>query len=259
MDILEINKKAWNNEVRTKNPWTIPVSSETIAAARKGDWQIVLTPTKPVPADWYPALQGADVLCLASGGGQQGPIMAAVGARVTVLDNSPDQLAQDRIVAERDGLDITLVEGDMADLSMFANGSFDLIIHPVSNIFVPDVNPVWREAYRVLRPGGVMLSGLCNPAVYLFEVDVINDVDTLNVIHKIPYSDLEDLDEETRQNYIKNQVPFEFSHTLEDLIGGQIRAGFVITGLFEDGLNEKIENSIFDMMDCFIATRAEKR
>jgi len=258
LDIVGINKKAWNNEVDTKNPWTIPVSFEEISRARNGDWKIVLTPTKPIPPEWYPPLQGKDVLCLASGGGQQGPILAAAGANVTVLDNSPRQLAQDRMVAERDGLELNLVEGDMADLSMFEDGSFDLIIHPVSNIFVPDVDPVWREAYRVLRPSGSLLSGLCNPAVYLFEVDVIKDIDTLNVVHKIPYSDEKDLDEEMRKKYIDNKVPFEYSHTLEDLIGGQIKAGFILTGFFEDGLNEEIKNSIFDMMPCFIATRAQK-
>jgi 2-polyprenyl-3-methyl-5-hydroxy-6-metoxy-1,4-benzoquinol methylase len=70
------------------------------------------------------------VLCLASGGGQQGPILAAAGARVTVFDNSPQQLAQDRFVARREGLTLETVEGDMRDLSVFADVSFDLIVHP---------------------------------------------------------------------------------------------------------------------------------
>ena len=79
----------------------------------------MLTNTKPVPRPWFSDLEGIDVLCLASGGGQQAPIFAAAGANVTVLDNSPRQLAQDRFVAERDSLDLKTVEGDMADLSMF--------------------------------------------------------------------------------------------------------------------------------------------
>src|SRR5690606_18814003 len=136
-------------------------------AARKGEWSIVLTPTVPVPHAWFPPLAGAAVLCLASGGGQQGPILAAAGARVTVFDNSPQQLAQDRYVARRDNLDLTTVEGDMRDLSAFASDTFDLIVHPVSNVFVPDVRPVWREAFRVLRPGGAMLAGFCNPVLYI--------------------------------------------------------------------------------------------
>ena len=102
MDIREYNRKAWNKEVERENEWTIPVSAEEVAEARAGRWRIVLTPTIPVPASWHPELAGADVLCLASGGGQQGPILAAAGANVTVFDNSPRQLAQDRFVAERD-------------------------------------------------------------------------------------------------------------------------------------------------------------
>ena len=108
----------------------IPVSSEEVAEARKGNWKIILTPTKPIPQSWYPEIKGCDVLCLASGGGQQGPIFAAAGANVTVFDNSPKQLERDRVVAERDNLQIKTVQGDMADLSVFADESFDLIIHP---------------------------------------------------------------------------------------------------------------------------------
>src|SRR3972149_11600688 len=117
MNIREYNRDAWDREVRRRNKWTIPVSTETIAKARQGDWQIVLTPTIPVPMDWFPQLKGADVLCLASGGGQQGPVLAAAGANVTVFDNSPLQLEQDRFVAEREALSLKTVEGDAADLS----------------------------------------------------------------------------------------------------------------------------------------------
>jgi SAM-dependent methyltransferase len=164
-DILIYNRQAWDRQVGRGNPYTIPVSNEEIARARKGDWSISLTPTKPVPPDWFPPLGGVDVLCLASGGGQQGPILAAAGAKVTVFDNSPAQLAQDRLVADRDGLVIETVQGDMADLSVFPDARFDLIIHPVSNVFVPDVKPVWREAFRVLKPGGALLKGFMNPCI----------------------------------------------------------------------------------------------
>ena len=67
---------------------------EAIEEARQGRWEIVLTPTKPVPRDWL-EVEGRHVLCLASGGGQQAPILAAAGATVTVLDNSPKQLERD--------------------------------------------------------------------------------------------------------------------------------------------------------------------
>src|SRR5689334_16777389 len=128
MDILSFNRNAWDRQVENGNPWTVPVTPAQIEAARQGEWQILLTPTRPVPRTWFPqSLQGIEILCLASGGGQQGPILAAAGARVTVFDNSPNQLSRDRMVAERDGLDLNIVQGDMADLTVFADQSFDLI------------------------------------------------------------------------------------------------------------------------------------
>jgi len=256
MDIRKYNRAAWNREVERGNRWTVPVSEEVIAAARRGRWDIFLTPSKPVPRAWFPDPDGADVLCLASGGGQQGPTLAAAGAKVTVLDNSPGQLAQDRSVAKRDGLEIALVEGDMADLSMFSDQSFDLIVHPVSNTFVPDIRPVWKEAYRVLRRGGALLSGFTNPAAYLFDYDLADRSGILQVKYALPYSDLSSLPAEERQRTIESQTPLEFSHTLEDQIGGQLDAGLRLTALFEDGYTEEANEPLTKYMPVFIATRA---
>ena len=217
---------------------------------------LLLTPTKPVPKEWFPNLVGTRVLCLASGGGQQSAILAAAGAQVTVLDNSPNQLAQDRLVAERDGLSIATVEGDMADLAAFQDERFGLIVHPVSNCFAPDIRPVWAEAYRVLQQGGVLLSGFANPAVYLF--DLADSQDILQVKHALPYSDMEILSEEEKQRYAQEGSPLEFSHSLEDQIGGQLDAGLVITGLYEDGYGKEEADLLNGYMPQFIATRAVK-
>ncbi|MYJ79566.1 MAG: SAM-dependent methyltransferase, partial [Caldilineaceae bacterium SB0670_bin_27] len=98
-NVRSFNRTAWDRAVERKSRWTVPVSEETITAARRGEWEILLTPSKPVPLAWFPNFQGAEILCLAAGGGQQGPTLAAAGesagARVTVFDNSPRQLAQD--------------------------------------------------------------------------------------------------------------------------------------------------------------------
>ena len=257
MDIRRYNRDAWDREVKRSNKWTVPVSADTIAKARRGDWQIVLTPTIPVPADWFPQLKGADVLCLASGGGQQGPVLAAAGANVTVLDNSPLQLEQDHFVAERDGLGIRLIEGDMADLHMLASMNYDLIVHPVSNTFVPDVRPVWQECFRVLCTGGVLLAGFMNPAIYLFDYALADSTGILQVKFRLPYSD-DDLPEAESKKIISDGLPFEFSHTLQEQIGGQLEAGFVLTGFFEDGPPaSKNEPAAAYMAEC-IATRAVK-
>jgi SAM-dependent methyltransferase len=255
MNVREYNRRAWDAQVEQGNPWTVPVSSEEVARARAGDWSIVLTPTRPVPRAWFGDLAGAAVLGLASAGGQQGPILAAAGARVTVLDNSPAQLARDREVAARDGLELTCVEGDMADLHRFADASFDLIVHPCSNCFVPEVRPVWREAYRVLRPGGALLAGFTNPMRYLFD-DAAMQRGELTVRHRLPYSDL-DLTEAERAA-LGQDTPLEFSHTLADQLGGQLEAGFVLTDLFEDRYPADGGDVLSAYLDTFIATRAVK-
>ena len=120
MDIRSYNRDAWNREVEGgQNRWSQPVGPEIIARAKQGEVSILLTENIPVPARWFPPLQGADVLCLASGGGQQGPVFAAAGAHVTIFDNSPAQLKQDQLVAQREALPLRTVEGDAADLSTF--------------------------------------------------------------------------------------------------------------------------------------------
>jgi len=258
MDILKHNREAWDRQVDQKNPWTIPVSEQVIDQAKKGNWQIVLTPTKPVPREWFPPLKAANVLCLASGGGQQGPVLAAAGGEVTVLDNSARQLEQDRFVAERDGLNIKTVQGDMADLGMFVNESFSLIIHPVSNCFAPDVKPVWKEAYRVLKPNGVLLAGFNNPIRYAFDWDLAESTGTLTVKYKLPYSDLEALTQEQINIQIDKAEPFEYSHSLEDQIGGQLAAGFILAGFYEDAFDEKASDPVSKYIPDFIATRAVK-
>lgn len=254
-DIRAYNRQAWDHQVAVGNRWTLPVSPEVIAAARAGSWHIVLTPSKPVPLAWFPPLSGLKVLCLASGGGQQGPVLAAAGARVTVFDNSPAQLARDREVAEREQLCITTVEGDMRDLAAFADGQFDLIVHPCSNGFVPDIQPVWQEAARVLRTGGVLLAGFVNPVLCLFDDGEMEQGEFV-VRHRIPYSDLTSLSAAERRRYTDNLDPLCFGHTLADQIGGQLDAGFVLTGFYEDR-HERWKLS--DYIPCFIATRAVKQ
>ncbi|MDP6126974.1 MAG: class I SAM-dependent methyltransferase [Dehalococcoidales bacterium] len=258
MDVRDHNRAAWDRQVESGNRWTVPVSRDVITAARQGQWQICLTCSKPVPKDWFPDLDGLSILCLASGGGQQAPVLATAGAIVTVLDNSPKQLAQDRLVAERESLTIRTVEGDMADLAMFRNQSFDLVVHPISNVFVPEVIPVWAEASRVLRQGGTLISGFNNPAVHLFDYDFAEQTGILQVKHKLPYSELSSLSDEEKQQRIDNGWALEFSHTLEDQIGGQLDAGLVITGFYEDIYDEGEEDLLSAYMPTFIATRAVK-
>ena len=255
-DVRAYNRAAWDGLVRTGNRWTVPVTAETVAKARAGAWSLILTPTRTVPRAWFGELAGKRVLGLASGGGQQGPILAAAGARVTILDNSPAQLGQDRLVAERDGLTIATVEGDMRDLSALADDSFDLIFHPCSNCFVPDVRAVWREAFRVLAPGGVMLAGLVNPVVFTADLALERE-GVMQMKYAIPYSDLEHQGDPEIIKLHAEGYPCSFGHSLEDQLGGQLAAGFVLADLYEDtwaGATEPVHR----FLKCYLGTRAIK-
>ncbi|MBL8844029.1 MAG: class I SAM-dependent methyltransferase [Planctomycetes bacterium] len=255
--IADWNRTAWNRQVARGNRWTQPVDAAAVAAARRGDFSVVLTPSRPVPRDWFPPLAGLRVLGLASGGGQQMPLLAAAGATVTLHDLSPAQLAQDRAVAEREGLAIRLEEGDMRDLSRYPDGSFDLLFHPCSNSFIPDPQPVWREAFRVLAPGGVLMSGLTQPVRFLFDEKKLERGE-FEVRHSLPYSDFVHLSEAERAELQAADEPWCFGHTLEQQLGGQLEAGFVLTALFEDRGRGTGDGALDERIACYLATRAVK-
>jgi SAM-dependent methyltransferase len=240
--------------VDSGNEWTRPVGPDVVARARAGDWSVVLIGYQPTPRDWFPAdLAGTAILCLASGGGQQGPVLAAAGAAVTVFDNSPGQLARDDEVAAREGLTIRTVLGDMRDLSAFADASFDVVFNPVSNVFCPDVRPVWQESFRVLRPGGVLMAGFLNPDIFIFDVAALDEREEFIVRHRLPFSTLDMSDADRTGAY--GDGPIEYSHSLTEQIGGQLAAGFLLTHLVEAPHHA---DATARYMPGYIATRARK-
>ncbi|WP_239076659.1 class I SAM-dependent methyltransferase [Actinocatenispora rupis] len=253
-DPVEYNRAAWDREVENSNMWTRPVGPEVIARARAGDWSVVLIGHRAVPRAWFPAeLVGAEVLCLAAGGGQQGPVLAAAGAAVTVLDNSPRQLDRDREVATREGLAVRTVLGDMRDLSVFPDASFDVVFNPVSSVFSPELAPVWRESYRVLRPGGILMTGFLNPDVFIFDATALDERGELVVRHPLPFSSLDLSEQERARSY--GTGPIEYSHSLTGQIGGQLAAGFTLTHLDEAPHHADATGRY---MPGFFATRAVK-
>ena len=131
-------------------------------------------------------------------------------------------------------------------------------MHPVSNCFVPEVQPVWTEAFRVLHPGGTLLAGFNNPIVYVFDQDLLERSTRLEVRNPLPYSDALSLTADEAAARLSAGWPLEFSHSLESLIGGQTQAGFVLTGMYEDSNRSEDADPLNTFTQTFIATRARK-
>lgn len=228
MNYTEINSKTIDQWVDGGWEWGIPISAEEFAAVKKGQWTMLLTPTKPVPKAWYPSsLAGKRVLGLASGGGQQMPIFAALGAECTVLDYSRRQIESEELVAAREGYRIQALRADMTKPLPFGAESFDLIFHPVSNCYIEDVLSLWKECFRVLKPGGRLMAGLDNGVNFLFEA-----TDESRVKYALPFNPLKD--PRLLQDLEKNNEGVQFSHTLEEQIRGQLQTGFTLLDLYED-------------------------
>lgn len=244
----EINSKIFDKWATSGWEWGQPINHSVFERAKNNDWFVLLTPTKPVPKEWFCELNNAEILGLASGGGQQMPIFAALGANCTVVDYSEKQLLSEKEIAKRENYDINIVRADMTKPLPFEDESFDLIFHPVSNCYIEDVLPVWKECYRVLKKGGILLAGLDNGINYIF-----NDEETA-VIHKLPFNPLKD--KQLYEDSIKNDCGIQFSHTIEEQIGGQLQAGFTLTGIYQDtnGVGRLHEFNV----PSFYATRSTK-
>ena len=253
----EINSKAidsWNAESGGW-VWGTMLTKEECDRVRVGDWSVLLTPTKPVPKDWFVPFKDAKILGLASGGGQQMPVFSILGAKCTVMDITPSQLESERLAAEREGYEIEIVKADMTKKFPFADSAFDLIFHPVSNCYIEEVQHVWNECYRVLKPGGVLLSGLGNELNYLIEdIDGAEHEMPLKISTKLPWNPLRN-----PAHMPKNPETdsLQFSHGFEEQIGGQLKAGFVLTAAYED--YNGYENSFSKLnIPTFWATKAVK-
>lgn len=228
--------------------WGRPVTHETCVKAKQGEWDVLLTPTKPVPHKWLGDLRGKIVLGLASGGGQQMPVFAVLGAECTVLDYSEKQLESERLVAAREGYEIRIVRADMTLPLPFEDGEFDLIFHPVSNCYIKDVKHVWRECFRILKKGGTLLSGTDHYVNYIVSED------ERSVVNRLPFDPLVNKDQ--MEMLEREDCGVQFSHTIEEQINGQLEAGFILKELYEDTNGSGWLHEL--NIPTFLAMRSEK-
>lgn len=228
-----------DNLVENDVNWSHPAAPQQLQNARDGKMELPFGSNGVIPAEWLGTLQGKRVLCLAGAGGLHAPIMACAGGEVTVLDLSQKMLDRDREIAAREGLDIRIEHGNMCDLSRFADESFDLVLNPPSLFYVPDVMPVFREVYRVLKKGGCFIMISMAPIAYVCDFDEAEGC--YKAINRMPYCSTEHADQ---GDWV------EYGHTMESYIGGQLKCGFVLTGYMEHQMD--------DITELYFATRAIK-
>ncbi len=214
------NAKAWDALARRRAALAKPASDADFA-----------NPLRTVdPLGWLgESIANLKVLCLAAGGGRQSALYAAAGAKVTVVDISGDMLALDRQVAAERGFDIRAIQTSMDELSMIADGEFDLVIHPVSTCYIADVQPVFREVARVVRPGGLYVSQHKSPTSLQAKTQATASGCELveTYYREVP------LPAATEPSRLREQGTIEYLHRWEQLLGGICRAGFMIEDLVE--------------------------
>lgn len=241
----DINARVISSWISSGWQWGIPVGHETFKRAQNGDWEVLLTPTKPVPRSWFPSPEGKTLLGLASGGGQQIPVFTAAGFSCTVLDYCDAQLDSERLVAGREGYEVNIVKADMTKPLPFSNESFDIIFNPVSLCYVESVEPILKECFRVLKKDGILLIAFDNGLNF-----ITDEGDEERIVRGLPFNPLKD------PGLYKEEDGMQFSHSFSEQIGGLVRAGFSITDVYEDtnGYGRLHELGI----PSFWAVRAEK-
>ena len=217
---LDQNRRAWNERVRQRGWHAEP--------AAEADFRNPLAAVDD--CGWLGGnVRGRRVLCLAAGGGKHGPLLAAAGAEVTVVDLSPAMLEQDRVVAAARGLTLRTVEASMDDLSGLPPAGFEVVLQPVSTCYVPDVTAVYRAVTRVLEPGGLYLSQHKQPAS--LQATARPGERGYGVTE--PYYRTGPLPAAAEGLGHREAGTVEFLHRWGELLGGLCRSGFVIEDVAE--------------------------
>ena len=235
------NAAAWDRLAKAHDALASPACDEAFTDPR--NW---LGTGGPADRPWLPSsLRGLEVLCLAAGGGKHGPIYAAAGASVTVVDLSASMLDLDRQVARERKLHLELIQSSMDELTMLKNDYFDLVIHPVSSCYLPTLKQVFSEIVRVCRPGGLYMSQHKSPRSLQSSLQP-----NLNGRYELLFPECQSADNSgalppAPPSRLREAGTDEFVHSLTDILGGICRAGFSIEDFFEpnEGDQEAVRGS----------------
>ena len=153
---------------RNRRGWDAVSDGWQAGIERRGVWRQCHRDPRLVFADqeirWLQNVPGQRVAVLGSGDNLAVFALAGMGARVTSVDISQAQLNTAERRAHELELDIDLVRADVTDLGALATGSFDLVYtggHVA--LWVSDLPLYYREAARILKPGGLLVINEYHP------------------------------------------------------------------------------------------------
>lgn len=214
------NRLAWNQMASSGHVLTRPASEEELQR-----------PLQTVDAiGWLgESIRGWNVLCLAAGGGRHGPLYAAAGARVTVVDLSPAMLEVDRQIAKKRQLSIRTIETSMDNLQCFESGEFDLVIHPVSTCYLPSLRVLFPEVARVTRGGGIYVSQHKQPVNLQASLQTF----TGQYVIEHAYYDSSPVAPAVQPSRLREPNTREFAHSWTEILAGICRSGFSIVDVTE--------------------------
>jgi len=215
-------------------PW-LDLDVEAYSLYREGKTSVLPKPFCDDVIDRMMAenVQGKNVLCLAGGGGQQSAVFSLLGANVTVLDLTPEQLVRDEQAARHYGYTVTTIQGDMRDLSALPTSHFDRVYQPISTLFIPDLREVYHGVARILKPGGLYFADYAVPLLYMAENKGWDGKGYTLYITE-PYMRGAILEKDEKLNFTEGESFSEFHHLLSDIINGLIVEGFIIKAIWEN-------------------------
>lgn len=194
----KLNADIWGDINEYLTDKSSVISHEDYLAAKSGELKVSLAGINTVPTEWFPELKGRRILCLASGGGQQGPVFAAHGANVTVTDLSDGQLMKEKYASEREGYEINIVKADLSKPFPFEDETFDMIFNPISNCYIEDISLMQKECSRVIKKGGILMLAYVKEELFMFYPDFAKE-DKLISRFSLPFNSLRDLSKEQKE------------------------------------------------------------
>jgi ubiquinone/menaquinone biosynthesis C-methylase UbiE len=196
------------------------------------------------------------VLALGGGGGRQSVLYGLCNADITILDISDAQLDIDREMATHYGFDVRLIQGDMRDLSQFEDAAFDIVDHPYSLNFIPEIGDLFKQIARVMSKDGIYQVMFSNP----FSVGVrMTEWNGTGYVVSQPYKDGQQVtyaDEDWVYDKSQHEVDLvvEYRHTLSTIINKLAASGFVIQQLQEVGALVRDDSAVGGTWEHLTAT-----